>query len=52
MNPADGKLTYAGELENGTHTFHGEGEEGPANDRVLIAFDAAKSYIGAEEQSL
>jgi len=52
MNPSDGTLTAAGELENGIHTFQGEGEQGPTNDRVLIAFDAEKSYIEAGEQAI
>ena len=52
MNPADGSLTYAGEVENGVHTFQGEGEQGPTNDRVLIAVDADKNYLCKKQTSL
>ncbi len=52
MNPADGSLTYAGEVENGVHTFQGAGEQGPTNDRVLIAVDADKKYLCKEQTSL
>lgn len=52
LSPVDGTLTYAGEVENGVHTFQGAGEQGPTNDRVLITFDAEKNYIGNEEAAI
>lgn len=52
LSPVDGTLTYAGEVENGVHTFQGAGEQGPTNDRVLIAVDAEKNYICKEAKTI
>lgn len=51
-SPVDGSLQYAGEFDNGVHTFRFDGPEGPANDHVLIAFDSAKNYIAEGQTSL
>ena len=51
-SPTDGSLAYVGAFGNGIHTFGGDGETGPAHDRVLIAVDAAKNYIGKGQTSL
>ena len=48
----DGRLEYAGEYADGVHEFKYDGPEGPANDRVLIAIDAAKDYIAEGQESL
>ena len=48
----DGSLEYAGEYSDGVHEFRYDGPEGPANDRVLVAVDAAKDYIAEGETTL
>ncbi len=46
--PADGTLTYIGEFENRITSFVNEKGYHYGNDRVLIAIDADKEYIGTE----
>ena len=45
MNPADGKLTYLGEYDSKVTEFTYDAAYLRGSDRVLIAVDAAKSYI-------
>ncbi len=51
-SPVDGSLQYAGEYENGIHTFRFDGPEGPANDHVLIAADSGAKYLTPEQKAL
>lgn len=48
----DGTLEYAGEFESGVRAFHYDGAYGAGNDRVLIAVDAEKDYIGKEQKNI
>jgi len=52
MNPADGSLSYVGEYGNETATFTCDAAYLRGSDRVLIAVDATKSYIGKEAKRL
>jgi len=45
MNPADGTLTYLGEMDSKVTTFSVDGAYMRGGDRVLIAVDALKNYL-------
>lgn len=45
MNPADGTLTYLGEMDSKVTTFSVDGAYMRGGDRVLIAVDASKNYL-------
>lgn len=51
-NPADGKLTYLGEFDNSVVEFLDEKGYYYGNDKVLIALDASKDYIGKDWSEL
>ncbi len=50
--PANGRLEYVGELENGVHTLRCDCAYGSGNDRVLIAIDAEKTYLQKEQTTV
>lgn len=45
MNPADGTLTYLGEMDSKVTTFSVDGAYMRGGDRVLIAVDSSKNYL-------
>lgn len=45
MNPADGTLTYLGEMDSKVTTFSIDGAYMRGGDRVLIAVDVSKNYL-------
>ncbi|MGN0221921.1 MAG: glycoside hydrolase family 140 protein [Prevotella sp.] len=49
MNPADGTLTYIGELDSKVHTFTYDTAYLRGSDRVLIAIDADKNYLSKND---
>ena len=51
-DPADGSLQYIGAFDSKVTPFHFDGAYGAGNDRVLIAVDADKEYIGKDWKSL
>ena len=52
MNPTDGTLTYLGEYDGKVTEFTYDAAYLRGSDRVLIAVDAAKSYIGKDDKKL
>ncbi len=44
FNPEDGAVTFIGQF-NGEQSFKPEGVHAPGNDKVLVAYDNAKSYL-------
>ncbi len=51
-NPSDGALEYVGEFGNKVTPFRYDGPVGAGNDRVLIAVDSAKDYIGKDWKTI
>ena len=49
MNPADGTLTYIGEMDSKVHTFTYDAAYLRGSDRVLIAIDADKNYLSKND---
>ncbi len=49
MNPADGTLTYIGEMDSKVHTFAYDAAYLRGSDRVLIAIDADKNYLSKND---
>lgn len=49
MNPANGTLTYVGEMDNKVHTFTYDAAYLRGSDRVLIAIDADKNYLSKND---
>ena len=45
MNPADGTLTFIGEMDNSEQSFAFDVAYQQGSDRVIIAFDSTKDYI-------
>ncbi len=45
-NPTDGSLAYVGEFDSKVTTFQPDVAYASGNDRVLIAVDASKEYVG------
>lgn len=52
MNPSDGSLVYLGEYGNKVTSFTYDCAYLRASDRVLIAIDARKNYIGKDDKRL
>lgn len=52
MNPADGSLTYLGSYDNKVATFTYDSAYLRGSDRVLIAVDAEKKYIGTADKQI
>ena len=52
MNPADGKLTYLGEYDSKVVEFTYDAAYLRGSDRVLIAVDSSKNYIGKTDVML
>ena len=52
MNPADGKLTYLGEYDSMSVEFTYDAAYLRGSDRVLIAVDSSKNYIGKTDVML
>lgn len=52
MNPADGTLTYIGRFPNRITTFTPYVGYQKGADRVLIAMDATKKYIGRDDKMI
>ncbi len=46
MDPSDGSLTYVGEMDSGVTEFSYDAAYLRGSDRVLIAIDSSKDYIG------
>ena len=51
-DPKDGNLEYIGEFDSKVTPFQYDGGHGAGNDRVLIAVDSAKDYIGKDWKNL
>ena len=49
MNPANGTLTYVGEMDSKVHTFTYDAAYLRGSDRVLIAIDADKNYLSKND---
>lgn len=52
MNPADGTLSYIGEVDNAVTDFYIDDAYGVGRDRVLIATDASADYLKPETEHL
>lgn len=52
MNPANGKLTYLGEFDSKITEFTYDAAYMNGSDRVLIAVDTAKNYIGKTDNQI
>ncbi len=52
MNPSDGKLTFAGEMDSKVTDFTTDGAYLRNSDRVLIAIDSAKDYLKTSQTEL
>ena len=50
MNPANGTLQYFGEMDNSEHDFAFDVAYLQGSDRVVIAIDSTKEYLGSEER--
>lgn len=48
FDPTDGSLQYIGEFDSKVTPFKYDGANGAGNDRVLIAVDSSKDYIGKD----
>lgn len=48
----DGSLEYIGEFDSKVTPFKYDGGHGAGNDRVLIAVDASKDYVGKDWKSI
>ena len=48
----DGSLEYIGEFDSKVTPFKYDGGHGAGNDRVLIAVDSSKDYVGKDWKSI